>query len=300
MNWEQSTQEARQRDEFRAILFALAESPERLKENADRIAIYKRLESLYAPAAGEPFRHFYSDIFAVLTMIKQGDRPGSIDILGQNLAEIRKGYRVRNTQQNGEPIDISDNIRKLYDHVSLDIARMRYSEAADRVVSQEASIEDLRSQITLLTEQNAALKSQIDEQLVEVKGVQKEYIAILGIFASVVLAFTGGIAFSTSVFQNLHLSNIYRIVLVALILGVVLVNALYGLFYYIDRLVHGREDRSVKPLWVANIMFLVLIATTIWCWNQGVVEKHALDFEPPATSAVIEETDDMTSKNIDE
>ena len=175
MDWEQSTQEARQRDEFRAILFALAESPERLKEKADRIAIYKRLESLYAPATGEPFRHFYSDIFAVLTTIKQGDRPGSIDVLGQNLAEIRKGYRVYNTQQNGEPIDISDSIRKLYDHVSLDIARMRYSEAADRVVSQEASIEDLRSQITLLTEQNAALKSQIDEQLVEVKGVQHRF-----------------------------------------------------------------------------------------------------------------------------
>lgn len=300
MDLEQSTQEARQRDEFRAILFTLAESPERLKENADRIAIYKRLESLYAPATGEPFRHFYSDIFAVLTMIKQGDRPGSIDVLGQNLAEIRKGYRVRSTQQNGDPIDISDSIRKLYDHVSLDIARMRYSEAADRVVSQEASIEDLRSQITLLSEQNAALKSQIDEQLVEVKGVQKEYIAILGIFASVVLAFTGGIAFSTSVFQNLHLSNIYRIVLVALILGVVLVNALYGLFYYIDRLVHGREDRNVKPLWVANIILLALIAATVWCWSQGVVEKHSLAFEPPATSAVIEDIDNVTSENVDE
>lgn len=299
MDSDQSIQEELQRQEFRNILFALAESQERLKDKAERFNIYKRLEKLYAPANGETFRHFYSDIFSVLTTIKQGDKPGSIDILGQNLAEIRKGYRAKNTRQDGTLIDISDNIRKLYDHVSLDIARIGYSDAADRVVSQESSIKDIQSQIALLNEQRSALSSQVAEKLDEVKGIQKEYIAILGIFASVVLAFTGSIAFSTSIFQNLHLSNIYRIVLVSLILGAVLVNALYGLFYYIDRLVNRYEEKSVKPLWAANIFFLVLIAATILCWTKGVVEQRNLNLEPPATSSVIEETNNQTSETVD-
>ena len=36
----------------------------------------------------------------------------------------------------------------------------------------------------------------------EIKGVEKEYITILGIFASIVLAFVGSFTFSTSVLNN--------------------------------------------------------------------------------------------------
>lgn len=296
MDSTQSIQEESQRREFRDILFSLAESQERLKDKTELVNIYKRLENLYAPANGETFRHFYSDIFSVLTTIKQGDKPGSIDILGQNLAEIRKGYRAQNTKQDGVLVDISDSIRKLYDHVSLDIARMGYSDAADRVVSQESSIKDIQSQIALLNAQSSAINTQINEKLNEVKGIQKEYIAILGIFASVVLAFTGGIAFSASVFQNLHLSNIYRIVLIALILGVVLINVLYGLFYYIDRIVNGRENKSVAPLWIANVLFLLLIIGTIACWYIGVVEKRNLNVEPTAVVEVDSSTNEILDK----
>lgn len=138
--------EEKQRDEFRNILFELSESQEILKEKSDRSRIYRRLEALYHPSAGgESFRHFYSDIFSVLATVKQGDKPGSIDVLGQNLSEIRKGYRAINTDQAGNTIDISDKINKLYDHVSLDIARMGYSDAADWNLSQESSFTNIRA-----------------------------------------------------------------------------------------------------------------------------------------------------------
>lgn len=61
--------EERQRSEFRNILFELSESQEILKEKSDRSRIYRRLEALYHPSVGEQsFRHFYSDIFSVLTL----------------------------------------------------------------------------------------------------------------------------------------------------------------------------------------------------------------------------------------
>ena len=44
----------------------------------------------------------------------------------------------------------------------------------------------------------------------EIKGVEKEYISILGIFAAIVLAFVGGITFSTSVLQNISSVSVWK------------------------------------------------------------------------------------------
>ena len=142
------TREEQQRDEFRGILLELAESQLSLKEKGDRSRVYQRLEKLYySPDSQEGFRHFYSDIFAVLTQIQSGTKQGSIDILGQNLLEIRKGYQVLNTDENGKPVDIRDSIRKLYDHVSLDIARIQYSDAADRKLAGTEALSAIRAKV---------------------------------------------------------------------------------------------------------------------------------------------------------
>lgn len=111
--------------------------------------MYIRLEKLYySPREDKMFRHFYSDIFSVLLEIKQSSKDiGSIDVLGQNLDVLRKGYNAINYDADGNLIDISDSIRKLYDHVSLDIARIMYSEAEDiRIVSYE-TIQKVRSDV---------------------------------------------------------------------------------------------------------------------------------------------------------
>lgn len=298
------SREEKQRREFRDILFSLAESQEILKEKADRAKVYKRLEDLYyAPQKEDSFRHFYSDIFSVLTTIKQEDAPGSIDVLGQNLAEIRKGYQAINHDNKGNLIDISDNIKKLYDHVSLDIARMGYSDAADWKLSQRSNLADIQAQIEMVKSEVLSVQENFKAQAEDVEnslnGAQKDYIAILGIFAAVVLAFTGGIAFSTSVFQNLHNSSIYRILIVSLVIGLVLVNVLYGLFYYVDRLVNKKTKQKVAPLWITNVVFLILIAATIIGWYTGVAEKRNVRIENSVTEIEkIEKT--MIDDNLEE
>lgn len=269
------TKEESQRQEFREILYALAESQDILREKGDRARIYKRLENLYyAPEKEHGFRHFYSDIFTVLTSVKNQDKPGNIEILGQNLAIIRYGYQAVNSDENGKTIDISYAIRKLYDHVSLDIARMGYSDAADWKLSQEENIATIQVQVESAKNKVNDLERQIANQENDLKGVQKEYIAILGIFASVVLTFTGGIAFSTSVLQNLHTTSIYRVVGAILLIGIVLTNVLYGLFYYIDRLVNKPDHRKIKPLIISNTILLVLLAVISIGWWLGIAEDR--------------------------
>lgn len=301
------TFEETKREEFRNILFNLAETDFSLKVPASRAQVYQRLERLYSsPNGQDQFRHFYSDIFIVLTTIHQGDRQGSIEVLGQNLGEIRKGYQPnRNKDENGNLIDISDALKKLYDHVSLDIARINYSDGADRKVGQVENISEMKAIVTQAREDIVREKKEIDQKVrdveTRVKDVEKEYIAILGIFAAIVVAFTAGIAFSTSVLENMHKVSVYRTIAVVLIVGIVLINALFGLFYYISSLVNGKDNSRVKPLVFTNILLVVLLMCTVWAWAQGFVENRNSDIasrQQVATVGLLEETKSTDPEDV--
>ena len=272
-----TTREDIQRQEFRNILLELAKSQIELGDKTYRAKIYKRLEALYhVPDQKDGFRHYYSDIFTVLTQIQQGNFPGSIEILGQNLSVVRKGYQALNRDEEGTLIDISDSIRKLYDHVSLDIARINFSNAEDRHWAGAEEITDLKTQVNTIQSDLIQKQHGLLEDVKNVKhdlhNSQKEYITILGIFAAVVLSFTGGIVYSTSVFNNIAQVSIYRTILIALVIGLVLVNILFGLFYYINKLVN--KGNPLRPLIISNAIFILLIIATVVFWIGGVVESR--------------------------
>ncbi len=279
------SKESQQRKEFCDILFELAKSQELLQDAYYRSNIYKRLESLYdAPSPEKRFRHFYTDIFSVLTQVQQNSDLGDINILGQNLDVIRNGYKAQNKSDDGtRTIDVSDSIKKLYDHVNLDIARISYSDAADRKISGESSLENMQSQINIIQlelEKAHSIKTDFDKTEKKIRKVktklenlQKEYITILGIFAAVVLAFTAGIAFSTSVLNNIAQASIYRTVLISLIIGLILINILFGLFYYINFLVNDTE-KKLFPLIISNTIIVILFIITVIAWNCGWVENR--------------------------
>lgn len=271
------TKEQSQRKEFCDILFELAKNQEILQDKATRHEMYKRLEALYySPNKEDRYRHFYSDIFTVLTQIQQASNQGDINILGQNLSLIRAGYNPQNRDEQGNIIDISDSIRKLYDHVSLDIARISYSDAGDRKTAGETAIVDMQSQLNQIKTEIDKAKIAQNNVEAELGKQQREYIAILGIFVAIVLAFTGGIAFSTSVLKSINTVSVYRITMVSLMIGLVLINVLFGLFYYVDRLVNGMQKnrKKLKPLLFSNVILCVLLSITIIAWYYGWVEKR--------------------------
>ena len=255
------------REEFRKILYDLAISQEMLQDKKTRYDMYIRLEKLYySPREDKMFRHFYSDIFSVLLEIKQSSKDiGSIDVLGQNLDVLRKGYNAINYDADGNLIDISDSIRKLYDHVSLDIARIMYSEAEDRRIVSYETIQEVRSDVD-------EVKTGIDKAYQKIKSQQKEYISILGIFASFILAFMGGMVFSTSVFNNIAQVSIYRILIASLIIGLVFTNIIYSLFYYINKIVDN--SGKLRPIIITNAVIVLLITAVVVAWGLGAVEKR--------------------------
>ena len=271
-----TSKEEVQRNKFRDILFELASNQELLKDKSVRAKMYSRLEALYWPEKSEkPFRHFYSDIFSVLTAIRKNTDLGDINVLGQNLSMIREKYTPGiNLDSTGKKIDISDSIRKLYDHVSLDIARITYSEEGDRKTSGEAAILDVQSRINVIEpkiEEAMNVQNTLSEELGK---QQREYIAILGIFASIVLTFIGGIVFSTSVLQNIGAVSVYRLAAIDLLIGMVLSNMLYGLFYYVNHLIYNNKKISATLIILANCLMLLMLALVFASWLFGVVERR--------------------------
>lgn len=294
--------EEQQRKEFREILFDLSKSQLSLKDKTERSIIYKRLENLYySPNEEGRFRHFYSDIFLVLYQIEYDNFEGSIDVLGQNLFEIRKGYQSVNVSNLGVRIDISDSIRKLYDHVSLDIARMRFSDATKWQLTNGRELDKIKSHVNKIDAELSKKAESINNDIATARQAQKsvenelahqqrEYIAILGIFASVVLTFTGGIAFSTSVLNNIAQSSIYRTVCVSLIIGLVLINVLYILFGYVNKLVD--KEKTIKSPLIANIVIIAMLILVGIAWLCGCVEKRNsfVDKNYSVSSQVIQES----------
>lgn len=324
--------ENRKRREFRAILFDLARARNLQNNPVLTAGICRRLERLYS---GDEFRHFYSDIFSVLTAIKQSDDKGDIQTLAFNLDSIRKMYDVDRPDAREGRIDISAKLQKLYDHVNLDVARIEYSEAGDQKVAGEEAIaeikgriDDMSCKILQMTADQTQVQSMLDDAQGEyisiqhklddaqkeystiqnkldnaqekysdmqnkLDNVQKEYITILGIFAAIVLAFTGGIAFSSSVLQNMHRVDIYTVVFVLLIIGIVLVNFLFGLLYYIDRIISNTENHPICPLIISNIILILLLGITCLCWWNGWVESRNERIQSQPVS--VEQVEDMST-----
>lgn len=239
--------EQEKRDELEDLLYDLASDQNVLQDKKNRADCFRRLESIYYKTDEDNFRHFYSDLFSCLTIIDGNPNIGNIDILAENMKIVKDGYRPNvNNDINGNPIDISKEIIKLYDHINLDVGRLNYTHRITQ--DTEAELAKARLLIEELKKQVEESKKQTDQYFVDFdtkanalseeiqtsqKKMQNEYITILGIFAAIVLAFTGGMSFTSSVLENLHKSSIYRIIFVSLIIGCILFNLIWLLIDFI-------------------------------------------------------------------
>jgi len=132
----------------------------------------------------------------------------------------------------------------------------------------------------ILANSSASTKNELYNQLYsKFKGMETEYITILGIFASIMLAFVGGLTFSTSVLQNMGNVGIYRLVLVILLLGFILINTIDILLRYIFKLNHG-EIRV--PIWPVNLIIGVLTVGVIIAWllSANTIPEYIQRFLP--------------------
>lgn len=174
-------------------------------------------------------RILYSEVTNYVYSIDAEDRGG----LATNVDRLLE-YSLNNENIDKE---VQETIIRIYDHCQLAICQ------ADNVHN---------SFITGIEDTKNSLMNQF-------KGIEKEYISILGIFASIVLAFVGGLTFSTSVLENIDKASIYRQVTIAAIVGLVF----YNLVWLLVDMIRQINDKDTHKNWILFLFDAILLALII-------------------------------------
>ena len=113
----------------------------------------------------------------------------------------------------------------------------------------------------------------------QIKSVEKEYISILGIFAAIVLAFVGGITFSTSVLQNISAVSVFRLLLVDF-LAFILINVIYILVKFIFAI--NEKNAKLFNIMALNVACSVIavIIVILWMLNADQIPGFISQFLP--------------------
>lgn len=161
---------------------------------------------------------------------------------------------------------ISKSLNKLYDHIQLEIARLGKIRDANNSLKNE--LEKAQNNLNNLDEKANELDNNIIKIQERAKNTQKEYITILGIFSAVVLAFIGGMIFSTSVLQNIGNGSIFRILAAVLVIAFTFLNMIYLLIRFITD-INNYDGNFIKyseyMKWINKaILCMILIISIGW------------------------------------
>ncbi|WP_456095508.1 hypothetical protein [Peptostreptococcus sp.] len=172
--------------------------------------------------------------------------------------------------------DCKKIIIKLFDHSSLVSYQITGIEEIAEEISEKVAE---KNKETLLDSVKKLEKTLMNNM----KDSEKQYITILGIFASIVLAFTGGIAFSTSVLSNIDKASIYRLVFVTSLLGFILFNTICVMFEFVREINNKSLSLTFKtvfkkPLWmIPNIVFIAIMIISTLSYYCGSVQKRNIN-----------------------
>lgn len=159
---------------------------------------------------------------------------------------------------NGVSEDCKKMIVKIYDHFQLALHQI---ENVNNIFAD--SIEEAKENLQK-----------------QIKGVEKEYISILGIFAAIVLTFVGGITFSTSVLQNISAVSVFRLLLVVDFLSFVLINVIYILVKFIFTINEKNAKLfNIKSLNIACLVIAIIIVIS-WILNANQIPYFISKFLP--------------------
>lgn len=259
------------------------------------------LDEIYLTSDGEvnqEFRHEYASISGKMRELnsenKESIKVFSVDNLVSNITDIYD-YAV----QQKKPY--VKNLFKLKDHISLEAGRISdvdglrwniengwkavdmkiaYTENLANSFAGEVSrskeiLEKVQSNANECTKQikdSEAIVESLEDTVEKIKqkteDVQKDSITILGIFASIVLSFTAGMVFTSSVLENIDKASPYRIVGIVLLIGLILTNLISLLLIYIDRARMIKTEKMTLPksVKVMNICYICGFVVDFITW----------------------------------
>ena len=242
-------------------------------------------------------RHSYSELTKYIVSLD-----GGVEYMDRILPVLKK---VKARLEGKRP-DMAKSVEKLMDHIQLETIRIRYTRHLVEEIAQQKCLESLntpvegieelrdsygklarelegrkaelqkdieshnktKAEIQTLSESLKSTSETAERAVKKIQMAESHSITILGIFASVVLAFVGGLAFSSSVLQNIGNASIYKIVLVSCGIAAVLINLIYLLLRFIREINQISGETERYPQYLRRLMFgigvIVLLDVAAW------------------------------------
>ncbi len=189
------------------------------------------------------FRQSYGTISGKALSLNDKN-PNAIDHICANLSNIQEVFWEEITRLSAdisgnyleikEKGEVFNKINRLLDHISLEQIRIQLV-----YKKYEQKIEEIEEQAqkSLETYRDACKLSK--EAIQAASNIKMEVVTILGIFAAIVLAFMGGINFSSSTIESIAKSpdHICEIVVIATICGFVVFNTIFVLMHVVSKIV---------------------------------------------------------------
>ena len=211
-------------------------------------------------------RILYSQISNYVFDLEPNDRATFVSNLDKLLQNVMNNPSLSN--------DIKKAVARIYDHTQLAVYQ----------------IENVQNTFAKGTKE-------VEDKLIDsVKGVEKEYVGILGIFSSVILACIGGFIFSTAVFSNLEKASIYRLVFIISLIGLVVINIIYVTFHYLDRMIHGKQGLWTRAVWIINGILVGIMLLDGVAWYYGLTEKREENINTRFSTYQVSDANDQNNK----
>ena len=275
--------DAEKRKALRDMLESLASTDDAAVLSQEDI---RRASNFFAKLYGgsEPYRHRYADICdLVFNALGQssGDLdegvPYSVNCLAENIRIIHD-----NLTKHGF-CDQAKSVLKLADHIDLEKTRLSHDiEQQQAMRTFKAAIAEVKAERDEADQKRAELEREFDERLDKTR---MEYIAILGVFAAVVLAFNGGVIDAMTGQDAVNVAEkfnetlgidggIRAIVLLAALVGFVLINTVCILLVFIWKMSfnHRNVELGKWPrncLIAADVVLVVIMAAMMALSHPG-------------------------------
>lgn len=201
-------------------------------QKREQLDVIARLQKIYK----DGFKHYYSDLFPVVLEVFDENNQYDKDYLTGNLETIRNELELDYSSGADDFKDIYSQFTKLCDHLNLQISELSvFSEMNDRTKDATELLGATNDKLETATTELGKANKKADS-------LQTELIAVLSIFAAIVITFSGGIAFLGSVMTSIKDVKYFEsIILAAIVCGMVLFNTIFLMMYMVSKI----TERSI-------------------------------------------------------
>lgn len=175
----------------------------------------------------------------------------SLEVISSNLMALRE-YLREHTSEYGESTYYG--VFKLSDHFDIEIHRLRDRENLYHELSgTDDNLVDLCNKAADLESKLKEANKSIDDAQRNSEKLQMQMVAILGIFAAIVMAFSGGLDILGGAISISGESDLFKVVFVVLLCGIILFNIFAFLMHMILAIINSSNGRIFRRFRYATI-----------------------------------------------